>query len=54
MAAGAVATAVVSAVVAAAVVLTAGAEDKGQPLVGSLVGLGGDDDGSLYTQSFFW
>ncbi len=31
---------------AAAVVPTAVAEDQGQPLVGSLVGLGGDDGSS--------
>ncbi len=49
----AVAAVVVLAVVAVAVVLTAAAvvstaaaEDQGQPLVGMLVGLGGDD-GSL-------
>ena len=53
VAAGAVAAAVVSAVVAAvvmltaaAVVLTVAAEDQCQPLVGSLLGSGGDD-GSL-------
>jgi hypothetical protein len=39
----AVAAAVVSAAVAAAVVSTAAVEDQGQPLVGSLAGLGGDD-----------
>jgi hypothetical protein len=43
---GAVAAAVVLAAVAAAVVLTVAAEDQGQPLVGLLVGSGGDD-GSL-------
>ncbi len=56
VAAGAVAAAVVSAAVAAAVVSTAAAvvstaaaEDQCQPLVGSLLGSGGDD-GSLLTQ----
>jgi hypothetical protein len=51
VAAGAVAAAVVSAVVAAAVVstapavvLTAAAEDQYQPLVGSLLGSGRDDE----------
>ncbi len=50
VAAGAVGAGVVAAVVlaavAAAVVLMAVAEDQGRPLVGSLVGPGGDD-GSL-------
>jgi hypothetical protein len=47
VAAGAVAGVVVLAAVAAAVVLTAVAEDQCQPLVASLLGSGGDDDGSL-------
>ncbi len=54
VAAGVVAVAVMLAMVAgavvsmaAAVVLTAVAEDQGQPLVGLLVGSGGDD-GSLF------
>ncbi len=58
--AGAVAAAVMSAALAAAVVSTAAVvvstaapEDQGQPRVGLLVGLGGDD-GSLYTHSIFW
>jgi hypothetical protein len=38
---------------AAAVVLMAAAEDQGQPLVGLLAGLGGED-GSLQTHSIFW
>ncbi len=49
----AVVAVVVSAAVAAVVVLMAAAEDQGQPLVGSLVGLHGDD-GSLQIQSTFW
>ncbi len=55
VAAGAVAAVVVSAAMAAAVVSTAAAVvstaaagDQCQPLVGSLLGLGGDD-GSLHT-----
>jgi hypothetical protein len=42
----AVSALVVSAAVSAAVVSAAAAEDQGQPLVGLLVGSGGDD-GSL-------
>ncbi len=61
VAAGAVAAAVVSAAMAAAVVLaavavvsTAVAEDQGQPLVGLLLGSGGEDGSSFgyYLASF--